>query len=447
MTVLVRFAPSPTGKLHLGNIKAAIINWLFAKNHGGQFMLRIDDTDDTRSKPEYTEAAERDLKWLGLNWDVREQQSSRMEKYATTAERLKADGRLYPCYETEEELSLKRKMQLSSGKPPIYDRAALNLTEEQIKKYEAEGRKPHWRFKILPGAITWNDCIRGNIQFEGENLSDPILIRESGIPVYTYTSVVDDCEFGVTHILRGEDHITNTAIQIQIIQAVSREGKLPIFGHFSRLTDAKGDKLSKRKGSMSIEDLRADDLDPMAIHSLLARLGTADPVEPFLSLEDLAKTFRIEAFSRNATKFSFEDLEALNAKILHIMPFQQAKSKLVEVGLDQIDEEFWNAVKANINKITDTKDWWQICREDVSPEITDQDFTNQAADILPETLDENTWKAWTAELKEKTGRKGKDLFMPLRLALTGQKHGPELQSLLPLLGRERAVKRLRGQTA
>ena len=446
MTVLVRFAPSPTGKLHLGNIKTAIINWLFAKNHGGKFMLRIDDTDHTRSKQEYIDAAEFDLSWLGLNWDVREQQSTRMARYDEVAEQLKKDGRLYPCYETEEELGLKRKMQLSAGKPPIYDRAALRLTEDQIKKFEEEGRKPHWRFKIVPGAIEWNDLVRGNMHFQGEHLSDPILIREDGVPIYTLASVTDDCDFKVTHILRGEDHIANTAVQVQLIEAIG--GTVPVFGHFSRLTDAQGDKLSKRKGSMSIEDLRSDNIEPMAIHSLLARLGTADPVEPILTLNELASTFRMEAFSKGAAKFSFDELEMLNAKILHITEFKDAKDTLNALGLDKIDEAFWNTIRPNLNKITDAKEWWQICREPVSHNAGDDaEFLSQAADLLPESLDEQTWKTWTSALKDATGRKGKNLFMPLRLGLTGQEQGPELKNILPLIGYDRAVKRLRGETA
>ena len=443
---LVRFAPSPTGNLHLGNVKTAIINWLFVQKMGGQFMLRIDDTDRERSKEEYTDSIKRDLEWLGIKWDQTARQSERLDRYAQACEQLKAQGRLYDCYETEEELALKRKVLLSQGKPPIYDRAALKLTDAEKQAKQAAGIRPHWRFKVEPKSIEWNDLVRGHLKFEGVNLSDPVLVRADGVPIYTLASVTDDADFKVTHILRGEDHITNTAVQVQLFEALGATP--PQFGHFSRLTDKTGDKLSKRKGSLSVGELREEGFEPMAIASLLARLGTADPVEPFHDWQSLAKNFRMEAFGKGAAKFAFDELELLNQRLIHQLELADIKSKLDGLGLGDMDEDFWKSIRGNLKQVHDAREWWHICREPLKPVIDDAEFTKQIADYLPaEPWDQTTWSAWTSKIKAETGRSGKNLFMPIRHALTGQDHGPELQVLLPLMGRARVIARLQGQEA
>ena len=441
MTVRVRFAPSPTGNLHLGNVKTALVNYLFARRKQGMFMLRIDDTDLERSKKEYEDSIQKDLKWLGIEWDEFERQSERNDRYSEVFEQLKKDGRLYACYETGEELSLKRKALLSRGKPPIYDREGFSLTEEQKNKYESEGRKPHWRFKIDDSEIKWNDLIRGDIQFEGKNLSDPVVIRADGVPLYTLVSVIDDTDFKISHVIRGEDHIANTAIQVQMFESIN--APVPTFAHMARLTDATGDKLSKRTGSTSMGDLREQGIEPMAINSILARLGSSESVEPILNIKNLFENFKIESFGRAAAKFDERDLEIINAKILHETPYENVKASLPN-GMNQ---NSWNIIKANITYLKDVAEWWAICEEKVSPVIENSDFTQKAAELLPSEIDETTWKTWVNTVKLETGRKGKNLFMPLRLALTGQKHGPELKALLPLIGYEKAIARLNGNVA
>ncbi len=442
MTLKVRFAPSPTGLLHVGNARQALINWLFARAQGGRYLLRIDDTDTERSTPEFAAAIERDLRWLGLDWDEKAVQSERLERYSAAAERLKAAGRLYACYETPEELGLKRKVALTAGRPPIYDRAALDLGEADKARLEAEGRRPHWRFKLAPGEIAWEDLVRGPASFQGENLSDPVLIREDGRPLYTLTSVVDDIELAVTHVLRGEDHVANTAVQVQLFQALG--GQVPAFGHLSLIAGAGGESLSKRLGSLSLASLRESGLEAMTLNCYLARLGTPDPVEPFTDLDSLAKDFDLSRFGRATPKFDPAELEHLNARLLHITPFEAVAERLPQ----GFDAALWEAVRPNLTRLAEAAVWQNICRGPVIPRIEDADFTRQAAELLPdEPWDETTWSAWTGAVKAATGRKGKALFLPLRLALTGLDHGPELKALLPLIGRERAEARLAGKTA
>lgn len=437
----LRFAPSPTGRLHVGNARVALINWLYARQNGGAFLLRMDDTDEERSTAEFAEAIERDLTWLGLAWDAFARQSERTECYDLAAETLKASGRLYPCYETADELSLKRKAQLSAGRPPLYDRAALNLSEEKRAAYEAEGRRPHWRFKLEHSAIDWEDLVRGPQHFEGDKLSDPVLIREDGRPLYTLSSVVDDAELGVTHVLRGEDHVANTAVQVQLFEALGAE--VPTFGHLPLLTDAEGKGLSKRLGSLSLEALRAEGLEPMTLNAYLAALGTSEHAEPALDLAELVARFDLSRYGRAAPKFDPADLDHLNARLLHILPFEAVSARL-----PSLDEETWEAIRPNLVKLDEVEGWLSICRRALTPVIEEPDYTAEAAKLLPpEPWDEETWGAWTGKLKAATGRKGKQLFLPLRLALTGLPHGPELKALLPLIGRERAEKRLRGETA
>ncbi len=442
MTVRVRFAPSPTGMLHVGNARTALITWLFARKHGGHFLLRIDDTDHERSKVEYEKAIEESLIWLGLPWDEKANQKNRMERYSVEIEKLKASGRLYPAYETPEELALSRKSSLAQGKPPIYNRAALNLSDAQRAKYEAEGRKAHWRFKLEHKPIVWNDLIRGEVKFDGATMSDPVLIREDGTPLYHLCSVIDDVDFRITHIVRGEDHVSNTASHIQMFEAMG--AKPPEFAHLALISDSEGGKLSKRLGALSIVDLRdTDGLEPMAVNSLLGRLGTSDPIEAYADLKPLIEAFDFSKFSRGTPKFDPDELLRLNSKIIHQMPFEKANVRLAQMGLQELDEDFWNVVRANVTKISEVKDWWNVAKGPVQPVIEDAEFIAQAAALLPPApWSRETWAQWSNEVKEKTGRKGKQLFMPLRQALTGMEHGPELADLLVLIGPEKAKQRL-----
>ncbi len=435
--VRVRFAPSPTGFLHIGNARAALINWLFAKKNKGQFMLRIDDTDLERSEQRFETAILQDLAWLGLTHDVFAKQSDRFDRYTQVMNELIAKGRLYPCYETPEELDFKRKRSLAKGHPPVYDRASLELTDAQKKAYEAEGRKPHCRFKLNEGSIQWNDMVRGHVEFHGERLSDPVLIRADGAFLYTLSSVVDDVDFDITHVIRGEDHVTNTAVQIQLFEAITNKPCQLTFGHTTLLMDAKGQALSKRLGSLSLGAMRDQGTEPMAINSLLARLGTSLPVEPFLNLNSLAETFDLGTFSRTPPHFDEHDLDILTHKILSITPYSDVASKV------SIPESVWCMIQGNIQTLKDVTVWNDILAGSINVTPQDKSYMSQAASLLPEgTLTEETWKNWTAALKDATGRKGKDLYMPLRQALTGMDHGPEMKDILPLLPRELILERL-----
>ncbi len=449
MTPTFRFAPSPTGLLHIGNARPAVINWLYARKLGGRFILRIDDTDTARSKPEFAVAIERDLAWLGLNWDGEEFQSARIASYVAATDKLKSLGRLYACYETPDELEMKRKLQLKAGKPPLYKRAGQKTSEADQAKFEAEGRIAHWRFEISPGEIAWDDAVRGRCSYNGDNLSDPVLVRADGTFLYIMPSVVDDIDMGMTHIVRGEDHVTNTAIQSQIWQALSTL-PMPQFGHLPLLVDAQGKGLSKRMGSLSLQDLRESGLEPMSINSLVAKLGSSDAIEARGSMDQLIVEFDIAHFGRATPKFDPHDLEVLNAKVLHDMPFATVRSRLVTLGLpsnelDAHGEAFWVAVRGNLQKFSEVAGWWAICFAPHAPTIEDAAFIDQAKPLLPEgPWDETTWHTWTELVKAASSRKGKALYLPLRMALTGLPHGPELKLLLPLMGRERVLKRLSG---
>ncbi len=447
MSVSVRFAPSPTGHLHIGNTRTALITWLFARRHDGRYLLRMDDTDQDRSKDKYVDSIKQDLTWLGLNWDELAHQKNRMDRYDAVIEQLKNDGYLYACYETPEELSLKRKSRLSRGLPPIYDREALELTENQIAEYEEAGRKPHWRFKLTHEPIKWQDRVRGDVEFQGGDLSDPVVIREDGTPLYHLCSVIDDIDFDITHVIRGEDHVSNTATHVQMFKAIG--AKIPEFAHLPLLTGAEGGKLSKRLGSLGVRDLRDDErLEPMAINSLLARLGTSEPIEAFQELQPLIDGFSFDHFSRGAPKFDTQELERLNAKILHDKDFDQVTDRLSDMGLDDVTPDFWQAVRPNLTRLDDIKDWWQITHQEITPAqaADDLEFTRKAANLLPQApLDENSFSTWIKQVQQETGRSGKSLYMPIRKALTGQAHGPELSDLLPLIGRDRAIKRLTGE--
>ena len=437
--IKVRFAPSPTGFMHIGNTRTALFNWLWAKKLGGEFMLRIDDTDKVRSKKEYEDVIRDNLVWLGLTWSEEARQSARFDRYNEVTEKLKAEGRIYACYETPEELEFKRKRLMTKGLPPIYDREALRYTAEDIARFEAEGRKPHYRFKLLPGEIKWQDMVRGEVKYEAENLSDPIIIREDGSFLYHLPSVIDDFDFGITHIVRGEDHVTNTASQVQMFEALG--GQCPTFAHLPLLTGKEG-KLSKRLGSLGVSDLRAEGVEAMAISSFLAKLGTSEAIEPFYDLESLAKTLDFSKIGRAQPKFDEEELKHFNTRLVHGMPYENVKNRVT------VSEEFWNAVKANLSKVEDVHIWEQICNQNVQPILEDKNLTSLASDILPpEPWTEETFNQWLNEVKNKSGKKGKELFHPIRKALTALDNGPELKLLLPLIGREKAYKRLKGEAA
>ena len=441
MSVKVRFAPSPTGMLHVGNARTALISWLFTREKNGHFLLRIDDTDQERSKPEYETAIENGLRWLGIDWDDKARQKDRGNIYDARIEQLKTDGRLYPCYETPEELDLKRKSQLSRKLPPIYDRESLELSDDKIKYYEETGRKPHWRFKLNHAPIEWNDNVRGPVKFNGSDLSDPVLIREDGSPLYHICSVIDDIEYEITHVIRGEDHVSNTACHIQMFEALGAIA--PEFAHLPLLSDKEGAKLSKRIGSLSLKELQDDGLESMSVVSLMARLGSSAPIEPFSKMNSVIDNFDITKFSRGTPKFDPDELVRLNGKILHDLDFKSIDHRLNELGLSTMDAEFWNAVKPNIALLSDVNEWWRVAKGDVTPIIDDPEFIEQALALLPETpWDEQTWMKWANAVKEKTGRKGKKLFMPLRQAITGMEHGPELASLLLLIGADNVKERL-----
>ncbi|MBR2033706.1 MAG: glutamate--tRNA ligase [Alphaproteobacteria bacterium] len=437
--IKVRFAPSPTGYMHIGNTRTAVFNWLLARKLGGKFMLRIDDTDVARSKKEYEDALRDVLVWLGLNWDEEARQSARLDRYNEVVEELKAKGRVYACYETAEELEVMRKRLMSRGLPPIYDRSALKLTAEQIAAYEAEGRKPHYRFKLEPGIIEWQDMVRGNCRYDAANLADPVIIREDGSYLYHLPSVIDDADFGITHIIRGEDHVTNTALQVQMFEAIG--GKVPEFAHLPLLTGTEG-KLSKRLGSLGVRELREDGVEAMAISSFLAKLGTSEAIEPFYDLDSLAASLDLSKLGRSQPKFDVEELRLFNTHYVRSLPFAKVKDRI------NVDEEFWNSVRGNLNTVADVKVWEQICRQKVKPQIEDIELTSCGAELLPpEPWGAETYSTWVAELKKASGKNGKNLFHPLRLALTAAAEGPELKILLPLIGREKAYNRLLGKEA
>jgi glutamyl-tRNA synthetase len=450
--VRVRFAPSPTGKLHVGNARVALANWLFAKQQSGRFVLRLDDTDRERSTEAFAQGIGEDLTWLGLGWDEYLRQSDRMDRYAAAAEQLKRIGRLYPCYETEQELSLARAAQRSQGKPPRYDRGALRLTDADRERLEREGRRPHWRFLLPDDEASWTDLVQGDMRIPGGELSDPVLLRSDEQPLYTLTSVVDDVDLSISHIIRGADHITNTAVQIALIRALGAEP--PVFAHLPLLVDAEGQGLSKRLGSLSLEGLRAEGIEPMAVCVYLARLGTGDPVEPVDGLETLAKTFDITRYSRAPARFDPAELKRLSIATVHHLPFERVAPRLAALGITDAGPEFWLAVRDNVEGLSglasaDLLHWYRVCKG-VLPAVSPLDpaLAERAAVLLPlEPWDVDTWSHWTEALKRETGRKGRNLFEPLRIALTQRSHGPELKNLLPLIGRSRTLARLRGESA
>ncbi|MHB2205198.1 glutamate--tRNA ligase [Methylobacterium sp. CM6257] len=444
---LVRFAPSPTGYLHIGNARPALLNALFARRTGGRFLLRLDDTDAERSTEVFANAIREDLSWLGIEPDLFARQSARKAQHDAAADRLRAAGRLYPCYETPEELDRRRKRQLGRGQPPIYDRAALRLSAEERAALEAEGRRPHWRFLLEARTVTWDDLVRGPAHVDCASLSDPVLIRADGSYLYTLPSVVDDADLGVTHVIRGEDHVTNTGVQVQIFEALG--APVPIFGHHNLLTTADGEGLSKRLGHLSLRGLREAGYEPAAVRSLAVLTGSAESVRAVPDLDTLAQLVDLSEISRAPARFDPAELDGLNARLVHAMDFAEVAGRLADLGIpSQNAEAFWLAVRANLGRVTEAAHWWRVTAGPVEPIITEPAVIAAARESLPPgPFGPETWKAWTAAIKNRTGAKGRGLFMPLRLALTGLEHGPDLAGLLPLIGRERAARRLSGETA
>lgn len=456
MTVTVRFAPSPTGFLHIGNARPALINWLFALRREGRFILRYDDTDKERSTEEFAAAIAEDLGWLGIAPHESFRQSDRLPLYDAAAEKLKAAGLLYPCYETSDELERRRARARALGRPPVYDRAALRLDDAERARLEAEGRRPHWRF-LLPNhdgdpfvtrrvERSWDDLCRGAQSIDLASLSDPVLVREDGSYLYTLPSIVDDIAAGVTHVIRGEDHVANTGVQIAIFEAL--DAAPPIFGHHNLLTTISGEGLSKRKGALSLRSLREDGFEPMAVASLAVLTGTSHAVEPADDLSRLAEIFDLADVSRSSAKFDPQELRPLNAKLVHALPYAAVADRLSGLGIAETypgGEAFWLAVRENCETVADAARWWRAVTSPQPLSVAEEDgaFLREAAELLPpEPYDETTWGAWTGALKERTGRKGRALFLPLRKALTGEEHGPDMKALLPLIGQRNSAARL-----
>jgi len=442
--ITARFAPSPTGRLHVGNIRAALHNWMWARKYGGRFLLRLDDTDAERSTEENAQSIRDDLAWLGLVPDDVARQSDRFALYEHRFEELRAANRVYPCYETAQELDLKRKILAGRGLPPIYDRAALSLSDAERARFEADGRQPHWRFKLDHDIlIAWVDLIRGAQQLDPKLLSDPVIRRADGSWLYMLPSAIDDIDMGVTHVVRGEDHVTNTGLQLQMFDAMGAAP--PAFAHEALLVGSEG-KLSKRLGSLGCDAFREDGIEPIALIALLARIGTSLPVEPVADPASLIETIDFARFGRAPARFDMEELYALNARIIHQLGYEAVADRL-PIGMDA---NAWEVVRPNLTRVSDAADWWSVVEGPVSASAAseDRDFILQAA-AAAQTADWNAgvWKELTAKLSAQTGRKGKGLFLPLRLALTGREHGPDMNAMLPLIGKSRTIERLRAAAA
>ncbi|WP_188053412.1 glutamate--tRNA ligase [Sphingosinithalassobacter sp. CS137] len=440
MTVITRFAPSPTGRLHVGNLRTALHNWLFARANGGRFLLRIDDTDRERSEERFVDAICADLAWLGLVPDGEVRQSERFDRYEARFAQLVDAGRVYPAYETPEELELRRKVLLGRGLPPVYDRAALKLGEAERAALEAQGRRPHWRFRLdESAAIEWKDLVRGPQRFDPAALSDPVVRRADGSWLYLLPSVIDDIDLEVSHVARGEDHVSNTAVQLQMFAALGAEP--PAFAHAALLTGSEG-KLSKRLGSLGVDHFREAGIEPQALVALLARLGTSDPVEPFATVEPLIQGFDFARFGRAPARFDEAELTALNARIVHQLPYALVAARLP----GGMDGAAWEAIRPNLERVAQAGDWWSVVEGPIAapaPDPEDRAFLTRAAELAAGIdWSDDPWRALTAALKDETGRKGRALFLPLRRALTGREHGPDMAALLPLIGRERTVERL-----
>ncbi len=440
MTTVTRFAPSPTGLLHLGNIRTALINWLYARTNNGKFILRIDDTDLERSKDEYISQIKYDLDWLGIDFDETFNQSSRFDRYREQFEKLKADGRIYPCYETPEELERKRKLLIAAGGKQVYDRSAMELTDQQKKDYEAEGRKPHWRFLLKTERMKWDDLLKGEIDIDLTSLSDPVLFREDGVPLYTFSSAVDDIDYGITNVIRGDDHTSNTAVQVEIINALD-QNKIT-FAHHALLKASSGDKLSKRDNVISISSFREANMEPISILSLLATIGTSNSIELKDNIDQIKSEFKLSTISTSPGRIEIDVLNALNKKQVQKYNFSEIEERLKKID-EKIDQKFWETIRGNLNVVEDIKQWTDIVFNSETIKPSDKDYIKIAIELIPDDpWNDETWGLWTSAIKEKTGRKGKDLFLPLREAFTGLNHGPEMKLLIQLLGREKIIERV-----
>ena len=440
MTTVTRFAPSPTGLLHLGNIRTALINWLYARTNNGKFILRIDDTDLERSKDEYISQIKYDLDWLGIDFDETFNQSSRFDRYREQFEKLKADGRIYPCYETPEELERKRKLLIAAGGKQVYDRSAMELTDQQKKDYEAEGRKPHWRFLLKTERMKWDDLLKGEIDIDLTSLSDPVLFREDGIPLYTFSSAVDDIDYDITNVIRGDDHTSNTAVQVEIINALD-QNKIT-FAHHALLKASSGDKLSKRDNVISISSFREANMEPISILSLLATIGTSNSIELKDNIDQIKSEFKLSTISTSPGRIEIDVLNALNKKQVQKYNFSEIEERLKKID-EKIDQKFWETIRGNLNVVEDIKQWTDIVFNSETIKPSDKDYIKIAMELIPDDpWNDETWGLWTSAIKEKTGRKGKELFLPLREAFTGLNHGPEMKLLIQLLGREKIIERV-----
>ena len=440
MTTVTRFAPSPTGLLHLGNIRTALINWLYARTNNGKFILRIDDTDLERSKDEYISQIKYDLDWLGIDFDETFNQSSRFDRYREQFEKLKADGRIYPCYETPEELERKRKLLIAAGGKQVYDRSAMELTDQQKKDYEAEGRKPHWRFLLKTERMKWDDLLKGEIDIDLTSLSDPVLFREDGVPLYTFSSAVDDIDYGITNVIRGDDHTSNTAVQVEIINALD-QNKIT-FAHHALLKASSGDKLSKRDNVISISSFREANMEPISILSLLATIGTSNSIELKDNIDQIKSEFKLSTISTSPGRIEIDVLNALNKKQVQKYNFSEIEERLKKID-EKIDQKFWETIRGNLNVVEDIKQWTDIVFNSETIKPSDKDYIKIAMELIPDDpWNDETWGLWTSAIKEKTGRKGKELFLPLREAFTGLNHGPEMKLLIQLLGREKIIQRV-----
>ena len=440
MTTVTRFAPSPTGLLHLGNIRTALINWLYARTNNGKFILRIDDTDLERSKDEYISQIKYDLDWLGIDFDETFNQSSRFDRYREQFEKLKADGRIYPCYETPEELERKRKLLIAAGGKQVYDRSAMELTDQQKKDYEAEGRKPHWRFLLKTERMKWDDLLKGEIDIDLTSLSDPVLFREDGVPLYTFSSAVDDIDYDITNVIRGDDHTSNTAVQVEIINALD-QNKIT-FAHHALLKASSGDKLSKRDNVISISSFREANMEPISILSLLATIGTSNSIELKDNIDQIKSEFKLSTISTSPGRIEIDLLNALNKKQVQKYNFSEIEERLKKID-EKIDQKFWETIRGNLNVVEDIKQWTDIVFNSETIKPSDKDYIKIAMELIPDDpWNDETWGLWTSAIKEKTGRKGKELFLPLREAFTGLNHGPEMKLLIQLLGREKIIERV-----
>ena len=442
MTCKLRFAPSPTGELHVGNARTALVNFLFAKSNNGILLLRIDDTDKERSEKKFEESIKNDLLWLGIKWDMMDRQSNRFENYTNAIKILEENGRAYRCYETPEELSLRRKSQLMSGRPPVYDRQALNLTEKDHLKFEKMGKKAHWRFKLIHEDVIWNDMIRGECNYNMSSLSDPVIMREDGKPIYTLASVIDDIDHKITHIIRGEDHVTNSAAQIQLFDALG--AKPPKLGHLSLLSGSEGEGLSKRIGSLSLGSIKEKNIENISLVSMLSSIGTSQSITHFGNIDSIIEKFDINNFSRNTAKFDINELFQINQKVLQNYDFSEVERKL-NIMDDNVSEVFWDNVKGNLDTFPEIETWVKVVYGEIIPIIEDERLMNFALNSLPKNIDELTWREWTKAITDASGIKGKELYLSLRKALTGLASGPELANLLPIIGKQKIISRLNGE--